>query len=170
MTIYATVGYLGLDRTLSGFVTSLATAVGGPLIEIGLITTLAGGTGGYHYVDSGETGFFPLWIVPVYFLGGPANGNLARGFWNALDGQVGLGVDGDGEGLKRETCGDCDDTRAVSCPNCDGRGDYVTYNQLVRCNCCRGSGRVICRACFDWYGENPADIEGIRDFMSRMPD
>lgn len=83
MSALAAGGFLALDGTPSGLVTSAATAIGGPLIEVGLISSLAG-PWAYHYNDAGETGFFPLWIVPVYFLGGPANGNLARAFWNAL--------------------------------------------------------------------------------------
>jgi len=83
MTVLSIGGFVSFDNTKAGLVTSLATAVGGPLIEVGLITFLVG-HGGYHYTDLGETGFFPLWIVPVYFLGGPAVGNLSRGIWNAL--------------------------------------------------------------------------------------
>ncbi|KAL7524279.1 hypothetical protein ACHAXR_000506, partial [Thalassiosira sp. AJA248-18] len=83
MSTLAAGGFYILDGTLSGFITSAATAIGGPLIEVGLISSLPGAWA-YHYNDPGETGFFPLWIVPVYFLGGPANGNLARAFWDAL--------------------------------------------------------------------------------------
>lgn len=82
MSIVAASAFYFLDGTRAGLYTSLATAIGGPLIEVGLISYL--GEGGYHYNDSGEFGFFPLWIIPVYFLGGPAVGNLARGFWNVL--------------------------------------------------------------------------------------
>ena len=90
MSLVATAGFLLLDGTLTGFVVSTATAVGGPLIEVGLLTLSATTItsslfAGYHYTDPGETGFFPLWIVPVYFLGGPAVGNLARGIWNGLE-------------------------------------------------------------------------------------
>jgi len=53
------------------------------LIEVGLISFLSGHEA-YHYNDLGETGFFPLWIVPVYYFGGPTVGNLARGIWNAI--------------------------------------------------------------------------------------
>lgn len=86
MSLLAAGGFLFFDGTFSGFIASLATCFGGPLIEAGLITVTSAGimSGGYHYTDLGESGFFPLWIVPVYFLGGPANGNLARGFWNLL--------------------------------------------------------------------------------------
>eukprot|EP00594_Rhizosolenia_setigera_P009870 CAMPEP_0178957100 /NCGR_PEP_ID=MMETSP0789-20121207/10691_1 /TAXON_ID=3005 /ORGANISM="Rhizosolenia setigera, Strain CCMP 1694" /LENGTH=169 /DNA_ID=CAMNT_0020639241 /DNA_START=858 /DNA_END=1368 /DNA_ORIENTATION=- len=94
MSILAVFGFYIFDGlTLSGFWTSTATAIGGPLIEVGLITVLNKPDdflipflqhSGYHYNDLGETGFFPLWIVPVYFLGGPAVGNLARGFYYNL--------------------------------------------------------------------------------------
>ena len=69
MSLSALIGFGILDRTISGFITSLATALGGPLIEVGLITlsrhndALFHGMG-YHYTDLGETGYFPLWIVP----------------------------------------------------------------------------------------------------------
>ena len=62
MQLLAIAGFFGFDRTRSGVVTSLATAIGGPLIEVLLISTLQG-HGGYHYTDPGETGFFPLWIA-----------------------------------------------------------------------------------------------------------
>ena len=87
MSVLATAGYGLLDGTVAGGITSAATAVGGPLIEMGLIgnlNTLVAGSG-YQYTDLGETGFFPLWIAPIYFLGGPAVGNLARGVMAALD-------------------------------------------------------------------------------------
>jgi hypothetical protein len=85
MTLYAIVGYLILDRTYSGMITSIATAFGGPLIELFLIHYGHDYLWGYEYTDGGETGYFPLWILPVYFLGGPAVGNLARGIWRVLD-------------------------------------------------------------------------------------
>ena len=63
MSAFAGVGFIALDGTMAGFLTSAATAIGGPLIEVGLLSTLHG-HGGYQYMDPGETGFFPLWIVP----------------------------------------------------------------------------------------------------------
>jgi hypothetical protein len=172
MSILAFGGYVALDGTRSGLVTSLATAIGGPLIEVGLISLLAaaGTNGGYHYTDSGETGFFPLWIVPVYFLGGPANGNLARGVWNGLGQLLGGDAGADTEEEPRRGCTSCNDTRAVPCPNCDEVGYYMTYRTEVKCNCCKGRGLVICRDCFGWYDEDPNDIGSIREFMSRLPD
>jgi hypothetical protein len=164
MSICAVAGFQALDRTISGFITSIATAVGGPLIEVGLITTLSGTSGGYHYLDPGETGFFPLWIIPVYFLGGPANGNLARGVWNSL------GSTAEEKASTKEPagCEVCNDSRVVPCPNCDGMGYYMSYGSSVTCTCCKGRGVVICRSCFDHYGEDPYDIEKIRDFMSNF--
>jgi hypothetical protein len=64
MSILAAAGFLVFDNTLSGLFVSAATAIGGPLVEVGLISILAQTGYGYHYTDSGETGFFPLWILP----------------------------------------------------------------------------------------------------------
>ena len=158
MSILAGIGFVTLDNTFSGFLVSTATAIGGPLIEYGLIHY--GHL--YHYNDLGETGYFPLWIVPVYFLGGPAVGNLARGIYNQLQ---------TSSQKQQQPCLECNDTRTVPCPNCDNSsGYYVTYGKSVKCNCCKGRGYVICRSCFDQYNEDPSDIESIREMMSRMPD
>ena len=169
MSVLAAGGFYILDGTISGFITSAATAVGGPLIEVGLISSLPDSCA-YHYNDPGETGFFPLWIIPVYFLGGPANGNLARGFWDALcenSGDIktfGMQVE-----IKQVPCLSCNGTRAVTCPNCDD-GTYVTYGERVVCKACRGKGRVICRECFSKYDDDPSDIENIRRIMDQIPD
>jgi len=64
MSTLAAAGFWAFDGTVSGLLTSIATAIGGPVIEVGLISTLAGSGYGYHYSDSGETVFFPLWILP----------------------------------------------------------------------------------------------------------
>jgi hypothetical protein len=165
----------GMDRssifgTVSGFITSTATALGGPLIEVGLISSLPD-SWAYHYSDAGETGFFPLWIIPVYFLGGPANGNLARGFWDALS-EKSKDVTTFGmllENKDQVPCSHCNGTRAFPCPNCDD-GTYVTYGERVMCKACRGKGRVICRECFSRYGDDPSDIENIRRIMDQIPD
>ncbi|MGK3742061.1 MAG: hypothetical protein ACI8RD_007751 [Bacillariaceae sp.] len=176
MSVFAAIGFLVLDGTMSGLIVSLATCLGGPLIEAGLITATNNGilNGGYHYTDLGETGFFPLWIIPVYFLGGPANGNLARGFWNALDDEE---VEEDEEESKagtisdKKSCNACQGTRRVTCPNCDGIGTYVaTGGRTVKCTSCNSRGFVMCRSCFDLYDEDPYDIEAIRETMNRMPD
>ena len=159
MSGLAAAGFLVLDNTVAGLISSVATAVGGPIIEIGLLSIL----GVYHYSDPGETGFFPLWIAPVYFLGGPAVGNLARGLWKLSSSQR-------EDPSHRQTCEVCHDSRCVPCPNCDAQGYYVTYGRNVKCNACRGRGLAICRVCFSNYDEDPTDIEAIRDIMSRMPD
>ncbi len=48
----------------------------------------------------------------------------------------------------------------MACPNCDdASGHYETYGRVVQCSACKGTGLVICRACFNG---DPYDIEGIR--------
>jgi hypothetical protein len=169
MSVVAGTGFVVFDATVSGFLVSLVTAVGGPLIEVGLISALK--EGGYHYTDSGELGFFPLWIAPVYFLGGPAVGNLARGFWKLLSSESAIIPTEEESAIKQPPgCQVCNDSRCVGCPNCDAQGYYVTYGRQVKCNACRGRGLVICRSCFSYYGEDPADIESVREIMSKMPD
>ena len=176
MSVIASIGFLVFDRSMSGLITSAATALGGPLIEAGLIWSTVHGyfPGGYHYNDLGETGFFPLWIIPVYFLGGPANGNLARSFWNALTSSSTTPssdlTNGD-SATNQEPCSVCNDTRRVPCPNCDGIGTYVAMGgRTVKCTSCNARGFVICRNCFDRYDEDPYDIDAIREMMNRMPD
>ncbi|KAL9183767.1 hypothetical protein ACHAXT_004623 [Thalassiosira profunda] len=171
MSALAAGGFVALDATASGLIASLATAIGGPLIEVGLISSLPESLA-YHYTDPGETGFFPLWILPVYFLGGPANGNLARAFWDALGNEEESASEGAmlPPTQKAVPCSVCNGTRAVPCPNCDGVGTYVAYGELVTCRACRGKGRVICRSCFSEYGDDPNDIENIRRIMDQMPD
>jgi hypothetical protein len=167
MSALAAGGFILLDGTLSGLITSAATALGGPLIEVGLISSLPE-PWGYHYNDSGETGYFPLWIIPVYFLGGPANGNLARSFWNTLGGKEGNEVTSPERTYKIIPCVECNTTRLVPCPNCH-LGTYVTYNQRVVCKACRGKGRVICRRCFSEYGDvDPNDIYSIRVLVDEL--
>ena len=166
MSVLAAGGFIALDGTISGLITSLATAIGGPLVEVGLISLLPE-PWGYHYNDAGETGFFPLWIVPVYFLGGPANGNLARSFWNALGSKDKNKLESSEVQQKHIPCDECGGTRLVPCPNCDD-GTYVTYNRRVVCNACRGNGMVICRSCFGQYDNDPNDIEGIRNLVDEI--
>jgi hypothetical protein len=179
MSTIAAVGFYFFDGSLSGLITSAATAIGGPLIEVGLLSASLRGLlpgGGYHYTDLGETGFFPLWIAPVYFMGGPAVGNLARGFWNALSSSSYSFFDRDdsskgGAQQKQTRCTVCNDTRRNACPNCEGIGIYTAMGgQSVTCSSCQGRGFVICRACFSRYNEDPFDIDAIRELMSRMPD
>jgi len=168
MSVLAAGGFYLLDGTISGLITSAATAIGGPLIEVGLISSLTD-SWAYHYNDPGETGFFPLWIIPVYFLGGPANGNLARGFWDALSEKSDARTFGMLVDMDQVPCSVCNGTRAVKCPNCDD-GTYVTYGERVVCKACRGKGRVICRECFSKYDDDPSDIENIRRIMDQIPD
>jgi len=171
-SLLAAAGFLALDQSFAGFLISTATALGGPFIEAGLLSLSRTDNMfgyGYHYNDLGETGFFPIWILPVYFLGGSAVGNLARGVWNAL----GAHVPADTQKVDKEPpgCPVCQDTRQVPCPSCEGIGSYVAMGgRSVTCSSCRGRGFVICRACFDYYDEDPNDIQAIREVMSRMPD
>jgi hypothetical protein len=121
MTLSAAFGFSWLDNTRAGLITSLATAIGGPLIEVFLLTLSNDGLlfdgKGYHYNDLGKTGYFPLWIVPVYFLGGPANGNLARGFWQLLSSLSLPQTERNASNQRSGTCTTCNDTRCVPCPN-----------------------------------------------------
>ena len=133
------------------------------------------GTSETEFLD--ETGFFPLWIIPVYFFGGPANGNLARSFWNALssssssDSTTTTNVMNAKTTKEQDPCNVCNDTRRVPCPNCDGVGTYVAMGgRTVKCTSCNARGFVICRNCFDRYDEDPYDIDAIREMMNRMPD
>ena len=168
MSVLASIGFFVFDGSMAGLITSAATALGGPLIEAGLLWSTTQGIfpGGYHYNDLGETGFFPLWIIPVYFLGGPANGNLARSFWNALsEGNDSKVID------QQDPCEVCGDSRQVPCPNCDGVGTYIAMGgRSTKCTSCNGRGFVICRNCFDRYNEDPYNIDAIREKMNRRPD
>ena len=64
-------------------------------------------------------------------------------------------------------CEVCNGTDVVSCPNCDGQGYYVSYDQQIQCKACRGSGQVVCRACFRG---GPWDLEAVRERARRRPD
>lgn len=63
------------DNTRAGAIVSALTALGGPLIEIGILNFPGWDVYAYALPD-----FFriPAWISAVYFCGGPAVGNLAR--------------------------------------------------------------------------------------------
>ena len=164
MTALASLGFFVFDGTLTGLVVSAATAVGGPLIEYFLINT----TDQYHYAHTEFMGSFPLWILPVYALGGPAVGNLARGVrMLVLEGDE---VEGGRGGGTESVCGVCQNSRVNPCPNCDGFGFYESYGAQVKCNCCKGSGQTICRTCFGENGIDPYDLEGVREFMKGRPD
>lgn len=149
MSIISYIGYMKFDSTLSGLITSIATAIGGPFIELLLLSYYKATTSvissdsynniittswlfdpqyGYHYNDLGETGYFPLWILPVYFLGGPAVGNLARGIWNTLssndnnnDNDMIINSKPSSSTLSSSTssstCSVCNNTRQTPCPN-----------------------------------------------------
>lgn len=62
-----------MDRSVGGLVMGLATAVTGPAVEVALIRFA-------HLYCYSRPEFLgvPLFIVPVYFAGAPAVGNLAR--------------------------------------------------------------------------------------------
>ena len=78
-------------------------------------------------------------------------------------------------------CAVCEDTEVIPCPNCAypseaeaeaepapaPAGYYISYGRLVPCNCCKTTGRVICRACFRG---DPWDIGAIREKMRNKPD
>ena len=106
LAVLAALGFYVFDFTTTGFVVSLVTAVGGPALEVGLIHY----THQYSYLDTDVINI-PLWIAPVYFLGGVANGGLIRSFR--------------GEGTARKACGTCNDSRVSPCPNCGGEGEPV---------------------------------------------
>ena len=69
------------DGTLTGLLVGLATALGGPAIEFGLINQLHL----YTYADADMWGT-ASWIPWVYGAGAPAVGNLARGYRALLRG------------------------------------------------------------------------------------
>jgi hypothetical protein len=127
MSVVAATGFWALDGSMAGLLVSMMTALVGPAIEVGLLTVASLPTvdfAGYHYTDLGETGYFPLWIIPVYFLGGPANGNLAKGIWYILKPAAATETTtaDTGTGRPRDTllvpvCTQCKDTRCVPCPN-----------------------------------------------------
>uniref|UniRef100_A0A0G4HPJ1 Insulin-induced gene 1 protein n=1 Tax=Chromera velia CCMP2878 TaxID=1169474 RepID=A0A0G4HPJ1_9ALVE len=76
--------WYALDRTVAGICMSLLTSVCGPLIEVGLISlSEKAGAPLYHYTQPDIAGV-SSWIIPVYFGGGPAVGNLGRLFANRL--------------------------------------------------------------------------------------
>jgi hypothetical protein len=68
----AVAGYVFFDSTKAGLVLAIATAISGPVAEIALTST-----GLYQYTHA-DLLKITSWICPIYFLGGPAVGNLAR--------------------------------------------------------------------------------------------
>ena len=69
--------------------------------------------------------------------------------------------------LRDGPCEVCNGTEVVDCPNCDSQGYYVSYGQQTQCKACRGSGQVVCRACFKG---DPWDLEAVRERARRRPD
>ena len=65
-----------------------------------------------------------------------------------------------------DPCRTCNGTEVVGCPNCDG-GYYVSYGMETECKACRGSGQVVCRACFKG---DPWDLEAVRERARSRPD
>lgn len=72
LSILAIAGFLFFDNTFAGLVLAILTALTGPVVEILLVKL-----GLYNYTHSDILGI-DSWIPSVYFLGGPAVGNLAR--------------------------------------------------------------------------------------------
>ena len=64
-------------------------------------------------------------------------------------------------------CEVCNGTEVVGCPNCDGQGYYESYGQQTQCKACRGSGQVVCRACFRG---DPWDLDSVRERARSRPD
>jgi hypothetical protein len=64
-------------------------------------------------------------------------------------------------------CRECAGLGAVGCPNCEAAGWYEASGRRVQCSCCKGRGRVVCRACFKG---DPYDVEAIRGRMRQLPD
>ena len=88
LTVNALAIWAIFERTPGGAIMALATAVGGPLIEVGLINVL----GLYHYSHPDLAGI-PLWIPQVYAAGAPAVGNLGRQVQYELQLRSGRAVD-----------------------------------------------------------------------------
>ena len=69
--------------------------------------------------------------------------------------------------LRDGPCDVCNGTEVVGCPNCDAKGRYVSYGMETECKACRGSGQVVCRACFQG---DPWDLRAVRERARRRPD
>lgn len=69
----ALVNYKVFDNTKSGLLLAIATAVSGPMVEIGIINT----SKIYEYTNADFYGI-DSWIPAVYFMGGAALANLTR--------------------------------------------------------------------------------------------
>lgn len=81
LSVMAFVGLRIFDRSLAGALLAVATAVAGPAVEIAIINL----THLYSYSHADVLGICS-WIPSVYFLGGPAVGNLARRVYAELQG------------------------------------------------------------------------------------
>ena len=86
LSIIAIAGFIYFDGSVSGLVLAIVTAISGPVAEIFLINQ-----GLYDYAHADILNI-ASWIPAVYFLGGPAVGNLTRFCYYSMEG------DGDGEG------------------------------------------------------------------------
>ncbi|CAM9144883.1 unnamed protein product [Laminaria digitata] len=60
---------------------------------------------------------------------------------------------------EKDVCSTCRGSELQACSNCDGQGSYKTYDVVVVCKSCKGSGNVLCRSCFTG---DPWDIEAAR--------
>jgi hypothetical protein len=82
LSLLAITGFLFFDGSVSGLALALATAVAGPLAETTLINL-----GLYNYSHPDVLNF-ASWIPAVYFLGGPAVGNLTRYIYKSVRSEV----------------------------------------------------------------------------------
>lgn len=73
LTALAVAEWYWMDRSIGGLMMGFLTALCGPLVEVGLINIAH-----LYSYSSPEIAGIPLFIVPVYFAGGSAVGNLAR--------------------------------------------------------------------------------------------
>lgn len=80
LSALAVAGYAIFDGTRAGLVLAVATAISGPVAEIVLTS------GGLYQYTHADVLKIASWIPPVYFLGGPAVGNLARALYASDEG------------------------------------------------------------------------------------
>jgi hypothetical protein len=72
LSALAIAGFVYFDSSYAGLLLAIVTAISGPVAEIILVKL-----GAYDYTHNDVFGI-DSWIPSVYFLGGPAVGNLAR--------------------------------------------------------------------------------------------
>mmetsp|Transcript_26754 Transcript_26754/g.58740 ORF Transcript_26754/g.58740 Transcript_26754/m.58740 type:complete len:261 (+) Transcript_26754:179-961(+) len=65
----------------------------------------------------------------------------------------------------RIPCAACTDSKVVDCSMCDGWGTRGPEKSI--CPACRGSGHVVCRACFSG---DPFSLSYVRDLAAKRPD